>query len=51
MLEKKYRVYIWRSGAENHKSFLGVYSEDFCRRYCKEFAGKGDLHVSCIEVK
>lgn len=46
---KMYRVVTWWENG--HKTVLGVFPEDFCRRYCKEFAGKNNgFHVSCEEV-
>lgn len=47
---KMYRLIVWLDGQEKRE--LGIFSEDFCRRYCKQFAGKDNgFHVSCIEVK
>lgn len=46
-----YDLFIWHDG-EIEKVYLGRYSEEFCRAYCKEFAGKvNGLHVSAVKAE
>lgn len=48
--EKMYELIVW-FGDNGERQKLGVYSETYCRAYCRQFAGKGDLHIQCNEVK
>lgn len=50
MAEKMYELIVW-FGDNGERQKLGVYSETYCRAYCRQFAGKGDLHIQCNEVK
>ena len=47
---KRYRLFIRHDG-DSERTFLGVFSESYCRDYCKSFAGKSGLHVYAEEVK
>lgn len=50
MAEKRFELWIRHGDYPNPKLFLGVFSEAYCRAYCKQFAMKCDLHVFCYEV-
>lgn len=47
---KMYRLIIWWDWTQ--KLDMGIFPEDFCRRFCKEFCGNDNsAHASCVEVK
>lgn len=50
MKEKMYELIIWFED-NRKKTHLGIHTESFCRAYCKQFAGKGTIHIQCNEVK
>jgi len=50
MAEKMYELIIWSEDSRTHTN-LGIHTESFCRAYCKQFAGKGTIHIQCNEIK
>lgn len=46
---KRYTLSI-RFDGESERTFLGVFSEEFCRSYCKENASKPGIHIFAEEV-
>lgn len=46
MKERKFLLTVWHD--PRAKSVLGVFSESYCRAYCKRFASS--IHISCEEV-
>ena len=47
---KRYKLFI-RCDGDCERTFLGIFSEDYCRSYCKKYAGKSGYHVYAEEVK
>lgn len=50
MTEKMYELIIWFED-NRKKTNLGIHTESFCRNYCKQFAGKGNIHIQCNTIK
>lgn len=55
--EKYYKLWTWQDGVpvnlpggSQNKHFEGIYSESFCRAYCRQYAGRNGLHVSVEEI-
>lgn len=57
-MEKRYHLYTWQDGVpiydvggSQNKHDEGIYTESFCREFCRMMAGKHGFHVYAVEVK
>lgn len=46
---KRFKLFIRHDG-DLGRTFLGIFSEDYCRSYCKSYAGVSGLHVYAEEI-
>lgn len=46
---KRYKLYIRYDGQSN-RTYLGIFSEIYCRSYCKKYSGSAGLHIYAEEV-
>lgn len=46
---KRFKLFV-RYDDERDRTFLGIFSESYCRSYCKQFAGTSGLHIYAEEV-
>lgn len=46
---KRYKLFIRHDG-DSDRTFLGIFSETYCRSYCKRYAGSFGLHIYAEEV-
>ncbi len=46
---KFYNLFI-STGCDSRRTFLGTFSEDFCRAFCKEYGGRPFFHIYAEKV-